>query len=132
MYRLSGLAITCGALIWLVRFATILASAGKATASGVSSFLYDLGLVLLLGGIVGIVLYFTRYLPRVARITAGVLSPLAFFFLLVFVDFLAGRLVPQSWPTYVANEAGIAATAVLLLVVGLGLVYSRRLGWGAP
>lgn len=123
---IPSLAILGGALAWLTKFGTILASDGKETVSGTPALLYDVGLLLLAGGVVGIALRLTRYRPLIARLAASLLAPLAFFSTFLALDFLVKPLIPKNWPIYVEDEAAIAATATLWLVIGLALVLNRR------
>ena len=126
MNLISSLAIVAGALAWLVKFATIQASDGRETFSGAPALLYDVGLLLLAGGVVGIALRLTRGRPLLVRVAASVLEPPLFFSTFLGLDFLVKPLIPSGWPDYVEDEAGIAVTAAVWLIVGLTLVFSRR------
>lgn len=123
---ISSLAIVAGAFAWLIKFATIVASDGKETVSGTAALLYDVGLLLLAGGVVGIALRLTRYRPLTTRLAASLLAPPAFFSTFLVLEFLIKPLIPKSWPNYVEDEAGIAVTAAVWLVIGLQLMFSRR------
>lgn len=122
---ISKLAIIAGAFAWLIKFATILVLDGKETVSGAPALLYDVGLFLLAGGVVGIALRLTRYRPLIARLAASLLAPPAFLFTFLALNFLIKPLIPTSWPNYVADEAGLAVTAAVWLIIGLRLVTSR-------
>ena len=123
---ISNIALVAGALAWLVKFATILASEGRETVTGVPALLYTVGLLLLAGGVVGIALRLTRGRPLLARVAASVLAPLLLFSTFLGLDFLVKSLIPSGWPDYVEDEAGIVFTAAVWQIVGLALVFSRR------
>lgn len=122
-HRVPGVAFIAGGLVWLVKFAAIFASNGQETVSGAPGLLYDLGLLLLLGGAVAIALRLTRYRPLIVRITASLLALPAFFGTFMLLDFLAKPSIPEDWPGYMRDEAGILATAVVWLVIGLALIF---------
>jgi hypothetical protein len=118
--------ITAGGLTWLAKFASILASGGQETVSGAPALLYDVGLLLLVGGAVGIALHLTRRNALFARIAASLLALPAFFATFLLLDFLVQPGIPDGWRDYVRDEAGILVTAAVWLVIGLALVFRKR------
>jgi hypothetical protein len=122
---ISSSAIIAGAFAWLLKFAAILASDGKETVSGPPALLYLIGLILLAGGVAAILLRLTAGRPFLLRFAAALLAPPAFFSTFLALDFLIQPVIPNGWPDYAKDEAGIAVTAVVWLVVGLGLLFSH-------
>ena len=123
---LLGLAIVAGALAWLVKFVVIWATEGRETVSGTSALLWDFGLFLLAGGAIGIALRLTRRNLLIIRIAASLLAPPLFFLLFLAIDFLVRSVIPNGWPSYVRDEAGIAVTAAVWFVLGLMVMASHR------
>ena len=123
---ISSLAIVSGALVWLVKFATIFASAGEETDSGMPAMFYVLGLLLMAGGLAGIAVGLTRHRPMIARIFAGLSAAAAFVATFLALDFLVRPLVPGNWPAYVGDEVSIVLTAAAWLAIGLGLMFKSR------
>ena len=122
---ISSSAIIAGAFAWLIKFAAILATDGKETVSGVPALFYLVGLTLLAGGAAGILLRLTAGRPFVLRFAVTLLAPPAFFSTFLALDSLIKPLIPNGWPDYAKDEAGIVATSVVWLVVGLRLLFNR-------
>jgi hypothetical protein len=121
---ISRSAIIAGASAWLIKLAAILASDGKETVSGLPALFYLVGLLLLAGGVAGILSRLTAGRPFMLRFAVTLLAPPAFFSTFLTLDFLIKPVIPNGWPDYAKDEAGIAVTAVVWLVVGLGLLFS--------
>jgi len=80
--------------------------------------LYFAGIALLLLGSPAVGLALTRARPRAVRVVAAVLSPLAVFVSFALLDGSVKPLLENSGPSWIHEEWGILATALLWLAVG--------------
>src|SRR3712207_444856 len=123
--KLAGVLFFAGGTAWLVKIAVIVATGGRVIDTGAAAVLFALGIALLAVGATGFALWLTRRQAIWTRIVAGVASPVALVVLFGVVDSAAKLLVPASAPAYAPDEAGVAAMAVLALVLGLHAMTQR-------
>ena len=123
--KFAGIFTFAGGTTWLAKIAVIVATGGRVIDTGAAAVLFALGTALLAVGSTSFAVWLTRRHPLWTRIVAGVVSPVALVVLFGVVDSAAKLLVPASAPAYAPNEAGVAAMAVLALVLGLCAMTQR-------
>jgi hypothetical protein len=123
--KFAGVLFFAGGTAWLAKIAVIVATGGRVIDTGAAAVLFALGIALLAVGSTGFGVWLTRRQAIWVRIVAGVASPIALVVLFAVVDRAAKLLVPISAPVYVPDEAGVAAMAVLALLIGLCAMTQR-------
>jgi hypothetical protein len=118
----AGLAAAGGAA-WTAKFLVIVADGGG-DAGGVTAVLYVAGIALMLVGSVFVAGLIAGGRGLFVLVPAMVLSPFLVFLSYAVLDGLAVAVVGDSGPAWLEDEAGILATGVLWL--GLGLWGRRR------
>jgi hypothetical protein len=124
----ASLVLLAGGLSWLAKQAVIVATAtdGHANESAPIAFFYLLGGALLLVGSTGVGLWLTRRRGLIARVSAAILSPIAFIALYSVLDSIGKPLVGTRGPAYLPDEVGIIAAAVVALGLGVWLFTTSR------
>ena len=108
-----------GGAAWLVKLVVLAATDGADSAPVAALwFTGAIGIVL---GSVGLGVWLTARAPVGARIAAGVLSPLVALVSFSILDGVVKPLLEDFGPSWMQEEWGILATALLWLAIGLAL-----------
>jgi hypothetical protein len=125
---ISGLAALAGGLAWIAKLAVIVATDGAQTDTGAAGVAFLLGAVLLCVGAATAALAATHGRPKLAVISAVVLSPVALAVTFVAIQTVVVTAAANVEPDYLRAEAGVLVTALLATAWGLGraVTASRR------
>jgi hypothetical protein len=123
--RTFGLVAAAGGAAWLTKFAVILATDGaeKGAADTATAFFYITAVLLMSIGASCITLRLARGRGKLATVAAFVAAPFLFIVSYMVLDAIAKPLVGDAGPSWLGDEAGIALTGAVWLVLGLA---SRR------
>jgi hypothetical protein len=126
---LASALLAAGGLSWLVKVGVIVATDGRIITTGPAAFLMSAGLVLLPLGAAGV----GAWLARRYHVALRVVAALAAVGVLVAGSVALGSgeaaLFRGHGPTYLAEEAGLFAAALLWFGLGTAaLVRARRVG----
>lgn len=122
-HNILSAAALAGGAAWLVKFAVIAAVDPDA---GATAFFYILGVTLMAVGSIAIGMRLTAGRGNVAKVIAAVASPVAFFAAYLVLDGISKPLVGDSGPFWLAEEAGIALTGFVYLLVGAAMLRGRE------
>ena len=114
--------VTAGGLAWLAKLGVIAATDGRVTSSGAAAVFFVLGALLLAAGASAPVMRLLRPARRWTTALALASGPLLFGLTFSLLDGAGKGLVGDAGPSWLPDEAGILATAVVWLVIGLALL----------
>lgn len=120
--EIGSIAATLGGLSWLAKVAVIIATDGKVNDEGAAALFYILGVALMAIGSTAVGIRLVNRMSSLLLVGAVVLSPVVFFVSSSVLDGIAQPLVENRGPAYWEDEAGIVATALVWLVIGITLL----------
>lgn len=118
----GSLAVALGGFSWLAKVAVIVATDGEVNDEGAAAFFYILGVALMALGATAIGVLLAGRRSRLILGMAVALSPILFVVSFAILDGIAKPLVGDRGPAYWEDEAGILATALAWLMLGIGLL----------
>ncbi|MGI8643215.1 MAG: hypothetical protein ACR2LS_03760 [Thermomicrobiales bacterium] len=130
---IGSIAAALGGLSWLAKVAVIIATDGRVTDEGAAALFYILGVALMTIGSTAVGVLLAGHRSRLALAVAVALSPIFFFVSYAILDGIAKPLAGDRGPAYWVDEAGILATGLAWLMLGIGLLNAaHRLDGAVP